>query len=87
MIFSHAPIILPAVARLPFKIFRPVLYVWFVLLQLSLALRIAGDLLTEPAIRKAGGMANGFVILLFFGTIGMIVRRELQKRAASTVKA
>lgn len=82
MIFSHAPIILPAVLKLPVKLFRPFLYAWFVLLQLSLAVRITGDALENVALRKWGGLLNGVAILLFFASVVYIVRTELAKRRA-----
>lgn len=80
MIFSHAPIILPAVLRLPVQLFRPFLYVLFVMLQLSLVLRVVGDLLLLPLLRQWGGLLNGVVILAFFVSVGVIVRKELAKR-------
>ena len=80
MIFSHAVIILPAIARLPVKIYRPVLYVWFVLLQLSLDVRIMADIMENILIRKIAGFANGVAILLFFVSIAIIVIQELVKR-------
>lgn len=80
MIFSHAPIILPAVLKLPVKLFRPVLYAWFALLQLSLVLRMAGDILINMEMRKWSGMLNGVSILGFFISLVIIVRIELKKR-------
>ncbi|RYZ62556.1 MAG: hypothetical protein EOO14_01955 [Chitinophagaceae bacterium] len=80
MIFSHAPIILPAVTKMPVKIYRPLLYLWFWLLQLSLAVRIVGDVTGNALARKAGGIANGMTILLFFLTIAILFRAEVQKR-------
>lgn len=80
MIFSHAPIILPAVLRLPVQLFRPFLYVLFVSLQLTLMLRVVGDLLLLPLLRQWGGLLNGIVILAFFVSVGVIVRKELEKR-------
>ena len=87
MIFSHAPIILPAVMKLPVKLFRPSLYVWFFLLQASLLVRISGDIVTNVALRRAGGIMNGIVILLFFINIALIVRSELKKRRLLSGKA
>jgi hypothetical protein len=87
MIFSHAPIILPAVARLPVKIYRPVLYVWFGLMQLSLIMRMAGDAGGNIYWRKMGGLLNGCAMLLFFVSIAVIVRMSLQKRERVLVKA
>lgn len=80
MIFSHAPIILPAVLKLPIKLFRPQLYGLFILLQASLLLRIAGDVAMHVPLRRWGGMINGVVILLFFGAVVFIVRQELSRR-------
>ena len=87
MIFSHAPIILPAVARLPIKIYRPYLYVWFIILQLSLILRIVADIAEQIVLRKWAGMINGIAILLFFVTIVLIVRQELLERKYKLLKA
>jgi len=83
MIFSHAVIILPAVTKLPVKLYRPVLYVWFILLQASLAVRIVADIIQDTACRKIAGMANGICILVFFGSIAVIMRSELSKKRTS----
>lgn len=80
MIFSHAPIIFPAVARLPVKIYRPVLYVWFAVLQVSLVMRLAGDAAGNVPLRKTGGVLNGIAILVFFATVAVTVWQEAQKR-------
>lgn len=80
MIFSHAPIILPAVLKLPVKVFRPVLYGWFLLLQLSLLLRIYAAITESATTRKTAGMLNGVSILLFFISVIVIVNLELGKR-------
>jgi hypothetical protein len=64
MIFGHAPIILPAVTgrALPYS---PLFYGPLVLLHLSLALRIAGDLFLWGPGRRLGGLLNGVALLLF----------------------
>ena len=80
MIFSHAPIILPAVLKLPIKLFRPFFYAWFGVLQLSLVIRLMGDLQTDDGLRKWGGMLNGIAILGFFISVFIIVRTEVKKR-------
>lgn len=86
MIFSHAPIILPAVAKLPIRIYRPVLYAWFVVLQLSLAARVASDFTGEVKMRELSGLVNGLSILAFFVTILVIVAIELRKRRRRSLK-
>lgn len=83
MIFSHAVIILPAVTKLSVKLCRPFLYVWFVLLQISLVIRIVADILEDVPCRRIGGMVNGICILLFFISIVVIMKLELNKRKQS----
>lgn len=83
MIFSHAVIILPAITKLAVKLYRPVLYVWFVLLQVSLVVRIIADAATMIWLRKMAGFANGIAILLFFVTIASIILQETAKKGQS----
>lgn len=80
MVFSHAPIIVPAVAKLAIKIYRPFLYVWFVLLQLSLAVRVVADCFENVLCRKIAGFSNGLVILFFFISVFLIIKNELNKK-------
>lgn len=87
MIFSHAPIILPAITKMPVKVYRPVLYLWFALLQLSLAVRIVGDCGGMEEWRRWGGITNGIVILLFFLTVACLFVAETKKRQAYLRKA
>jgi len=78
MIFGHAPIIFPAVLRLPVR-YTPRMYGPLVLLNISLVLRILGDLLTLRTWRLWGGLLNATAILIFVGIIAVIVIRS--KRA------
>ncbi|OQY88261.1 MAG: hypothetical protein B6D39_11595 [Anaerolineae bacterium UTCFX2] len=64
MIFGHAPVIIPAVMGVPIK-YLSVFYVHLSLLHLSLALRIAGDLLLSQSIRRWGGLFNEVAVILF----------------------
>jgi hypothetical protein len=66
MIFGHAPLILPAVLKFAMA-YRPVFYVPLVLLYLSLALRVTGDLAGLLAVRQWGGMLNALSVLVFLG--------------------
>ncbi len=68
MIFGHAPIIFPAVLGLKIA-YRKTMYVPLVLLHLSLALRVAGDLLSNAAARRWGGLLAMLVILGYFWMI------------------
>ena len=76
MIFGHAPIIFPAVTKLPVP-YRPGFYVHVVVLHLTLVIRVAGDLILAPGwgegdgsgpgatLRAAGALGNALAILLF----------------------
>lgn len=64
MVFGHAPIILPAVLRIRLP-YHPGFYVPLVLLHLSLAVRVAGDLPGAVALRAWGALGNAGAIGLF----------------------
>lgn len=74
MILGHAPIILPAVAkvRIPYS---PVLYLPLAALHLSVLARCAGGLLDLPALQRAAGVANALVLLLFVLTTVFLILR------------
>lgn len=76
MIFGHAPIIFPALLGTPIN-FYPAFYVHLVLLHLSLALRVAADLLLWNAGRQWGGLLNEIAILMFLGMTIYSVRKGL----------
>ncbi len=67
MIFGHAPIIFPAVLRLPIT-YRPAFYAHLALLHLSLVLRVGSDLAGWTAGREWGGLLNVVAVLLFLGS-------------------
>lgn len=77
MIFAHAPIILPGVLELGFKPYHPILYLWVGIFQLSLGIRIVGDLMEFPLWKQYGGLINGLVILFFLvNVMGIVVGRN-----------
>lgn len=63
MVMAHAPVILPAVARVKL-LFGPWFYAPLGLLQVSLALRLA-----DPAWRAAGAWGNALALALFVATV------------------
>jgi hypothetical protein len=80
MVFGHAPIIFPAVTRAAMP-YHWSYYVPLVLLQTSLAIRIAGDLSAAADWRRLGGMANAAALLLFvLGTVTAVVRGKFAAR-------
>jgi hypothetical protein len=64
MVFAHAPIILPAVARLAMP-FTRWLYLPLATLHVGLVARVAGDLLDVASLRRGGGIANAVALALF----------------------
>lgn len=74
MVIGHAPIIFPAVMRVRIP-YRPSFYLPLAVLQLSLLLRLAGNLGEAWALRQAGGLLNGFSLALFVALTLISVRR------------
>ena len=65
MIMAHAASILPAVTRVPLP-YRSAMYAPWLLLQLSLVLRLwGGDALGSELARRIGGAGNALAVLLF----------------------
>ena len=69
MVFGHAPIVLPAVAGSALR-FGAIFYAPYALLQVSVAIRLTGDLVdTLGRLRPWGGLLNALALLLFVVTI------------------
>lgn len=81
MIFGHAPIIFPAIAKVKI-VYHPAFYLPLVMLQLSLLLRICGDFLYIVNLRKAGGLLHAFAIVLFI----MILARSALVNMKNVIK-
>ncbi len=79
VVFGHAPIILPAVARVRLP-FHWTFYLPLGLLHVSLATRIAGDLAGSFQARRIGTLLNAISLLLFLLTA--LTSRMLAKRAS-----
>ena len=75
MIFGHGPVILPAVTGRPRNYFSN-FYLPLALLHLSLILRLAGDFLLLPEIRRWGGIGNGIAIVLFLVLSAIAIKRS-----------
>lgn len=82
MVFAHAPIILPAVARLPLP-YHPVLFVPLLVLHLGLVVRVLGDLWVDLTLRQVGSAANGLALAAF--VVSTLVAR--QRRGEVSVRA
>ncbi|QGZ57139.1 hypothetical protein [Paraburkholderia acidiphila] len=64
MVFGHAPVVVPALTRLPVK-YHPMFYLPLFVLHTGLAMRVAGGLAEIFWLQRAGGIA-GAVALAFF---------------------
>ena len=82
MIFGHAPIIFPAVARVKIP-YHPAFYLQLALLHASLLARVVGDLGGMPALRRCGAIANGAALLIFVVTILVSVLRGRSAHAVT----
>lgn len=72
MVFGHAPVILPAVLRVPLP-YRSVLYLPLVLLHASLAARVLGGIVEQAALVRAGAWGNAAAIALFIVVAAALV--------------
>lgn len=86
MVFAHGPIILPGVLGFPFKPFHNILVVYGVVLQLSIITRVLADFMGSPVLRQWSGIVNGIVILTFFITMPVLMKREIGKQKRVLVK-
>ena len=75
MVLAHAPIILPAVLVRPLP-YRPVLYAATLALQLSLILRVAGDIRGTAWAWQVGGAGNVAALLGFVALSAVLVVRR-----------
>ena len=68
MIFGHAPIIFPAVAKVKIP-YHPAFYGPLVLLHLTVLSRIVGDLASLPVASRHAAIGNALTLLLFVVTV------------------
>lgn len=68
MVFGHAPVIVPAVARANVR-YHWSFYVPLALLHLSVAERVVGDLAAIPSVRAAGGTLSAAALVVFIATL------------------
>ena len=86
MIFGHAPIIFPAILGLRIG-FQPLAYVPLGLLQVSVAIRVFGDLAPDAQLRQLGGLLGVVAIALYAIVVALMViraRRPSGRRVGGT---
>ncbi len=80
MIMAHAPIVIPALAGLAFPFGRE-MWIPLIFLQISVLVRVTGDLAGSYELKKWGGMLNAIALtLLILIVITTVIRGELAKR-------
>jgi len=80
MVFGHAPVIVPAVLRVPLP-YTPVFYGHLALLHAGLLVRIiGGDVLGVAGAWNLGGVLNVVAILVFVGVSAAAATGELARR-------
>ena len=85
MVFGHAPVIVPALLRVPLP-YKPWFYVHLALLHAGLVVRLTGDLLSISDIRIVGGVMNVSAILLFVVTSVTASASEARRRRRLVAK-
>jgi hypothetical protein len=75
MIFGHAPIIFPAVLGIDIT-YKASFYAPLILLHISLAARIGGELLGSGPARLWGGLFNVIAVILYLGMIAPLGSRR-----------
>jgi len=79
MIFGHAPIIFPAVARIKIP-YHPAFYLQLGVLHASLLMRVVGDLGDMLPVRQVAAIANGVALLTFVATMVVSALRGRSNR-------
>jgi hypothetical protein len=83
MVIGHAAIIFPAVMRVKIP-YHPFFYLPLAALQLSLLVRVVGNLCDFWVLRQAGGLLNGLSLALFVLTIlASVIRGAASRRVTA----
>jgi hypothetical protein len=74
MVFGHAPVIFPSVLRVAVP-YHPLFYAPLAMLHASLLIRVTGDVVTQPALQRGGGVLAAIALLLFvLVTVTAVIR-------------
>ncbi|MBL4585784.1 MAG: hypothetical protein JKX84_01805 [Flavobacteriales bacterium] len=84
MIWAHAPIIFPAILKTIHRPYHPILWVIWVLFQLTLIGRTYFAFAENTMLRKWLGGANGVIILAMFATMAIIMIYRLSRKPIAT---
>lgn len=82
MVLAHAPIIFPALLQIRITPFHPIMYVWLLVLHISLFIRVYGDIFESYELRKLGGLFNGLSFVGYLLTVALlIIRKKIQEKS------
>ncbi len=79
MIWAHAPIILPMVLKVRHTLYHPVLWIGWVFFQLTLLGRMLFALANEAVGRKWFGVVNGWLIIVMFALMALLMILHIRK--------
>lgn len=85
MIFAHAPIIFPAVLGAGMG-YRPLFYAHVALLQVTLVMRVVGDVAGWVAGRQVGGLLNVLTLVLFLANTVSALKRPMERTGAAQAR-
>jgi len=74
MIIAHSPLIVPSILQLPKITYKKTFYIATIILTISLATRIIGDIMLSELLRQAGGVGNVLAIIALLANVVMIQR-------------
>ncbi len=81
MIFAHGPVIYPGIAGIPKRAFHVSLYLWCLLLQFSLVIRLFADFDVLFKLRELSGLLNVIALLGFFIHLFLLMKNSPHKQA------
>lgn len=82
MVFGHAPVIVPALTRLPVK-YHPLFYVPLGMLHTGLAMRVTGGLAEVFWLQRYGGIVSAAALAVFMLTLIAAVHAARRSRSAT----
>ena len=87
MIWAHAPIIFPTIFGIRETPYHPILWITWAGFQLSLLGRILSGILGEFELRKIFGVANGYLILIQFILMAVVLVWKIRQKRKNSQKS
>lgn len=87
MIWAHAPIIFPTIFGIRETPYHPILWITWAGFQLTLLGRILSGILGEFELRKIFGVANGYLILIQFILMAVVLVWKIRQKRKNSQKS